>query len=98
MANEGRTGPYINIHLEVTAEGDKYVSRCVELGTASCGDTQEEALANIKDAARVQVEALAEVGELGHFLEERNIVVHHEPLRQAGKLSVQHPQPVPSLA
>ena len=94
---EQKPAPYINVNLVVAEEGGQYVSHCPELGTFSCGDTEEEALANIKDAARVQLDALAEVGELGRFLEERHIVVKHEPV-QAKKFTVQHNQPVPSLA
>ena len=54
-------------------EGDQYVSYCQELGTASCGDTAEEALENLGDAIEVYVNALVETGELSHVFRERNI-------------------------
>ena len=36
----------------VEPEGDKYVSWCEELGTASCGDTVEEAFENVLEALK----------------------------------------------
>ena len=47
----------------VEPEGDTYVSWCEELGTASCGDTVEEAFANILEAVGVHLNGLEEVGE-----------------------------------
>ena len=59
----------------VEPEGDKYVSWCEELGTASCGDTVEEAFANILEAVEVHLNGLEEVGEAERFFEERGIKV-----------------------
>ena len=52
------------------------MSFCRELGTASCGDTIDEALQNLEDAIGVHLGALEETGELGRFLRDRN-VKHH---------------------
>ena len=37
-------------------EGNLYVAQCPEVGTASQGQTLEEALANLKEAAEVYLE------------------------------------------
>ena len=55
----------ITLTLTATPEGDQYVSRCLELGTASCGDTAEEALKNLNEAVLVHLNALEDVDELG---------------------------------
>jgi predicted RNase H-like HicB family nuclease len=40
----------------VWREGDWYVSRCLELDIASQGETEEEALANLKEALELYFE------------------------------------------
>ena len=66
---------YIIVTYLIQAEEGQYAVRCPELGTASCGDTIEEALDNIKDAVAVHVETLREIGALDAFLAERRINV-----------------------
>ncbi len=66
----------------VEREDAQYVSYCRELGTASCGDTAEEALENLKDALEVHLNALEETGEIVQELRERNINVYLPPLRE----------------
>ncbi|MBC8521439.1 MAG: type II toxin-antitoxin system HicB family antitoxin [Methanomicrobia archaeon] len=39
-----------------------YVSKCPELGVASCGDTPEEALSNLKEAAELYLDNAKELG------------------------------------
>lgn len=41
-----------------------YVSKCPELGVASAGDTEEEALENLKDAIGLYLENAKELGIL----------------------------------
>ena len=60
-ATSERTGVIVLTTL-VEPEGDKYVSWCEELGTASCGDTVEEAFANILEAVEVHLNGLEESG------------------------------------
>ncbi len=54
--------------LEYTAiiwkEGKGYVSKCPELGVASCGDTFEEAINNLKEAVELYIENAKELGLL----------------------------------
>ena len=39
-----------------------WCSSCPELGTATCGDTEGEAIRNIKEAIEVQLDAMRELG------------------------------------
>ena len=43
-------------------EGDAYVSKCTELGVASCGNTLQEAIENLKEAVELYVENAKELG------------------------------------
>jgi predicted RNase H-like HicB family nuclease len=45
-------------HLTATVwqEGDQYVSRCPELGVASCGDTPDQALNELQEAVELYLE------------------------------------------
>ncbi len=68
---------YILLTLQVEPEGDQFVSTCLELGTASCGDTAQEAFDNLKEAISVHLEALEEVGERERVFRQRGIEVLH---------------------
>ena len=48
----------------VWREGKSYVSKCPELGVASCGDTIEEATNNLKEAVELYVENAKELNLL----------------------------------
>ncbi len=84
-------------------EGDQFVSYCRELGTASCGDTIEEALQNLGDAIEVHINALVETGELQRVFREKNIRIDIQPpgfdepfLRvPPGKIITTYPHQVP---
>ena len=41
----------------VWKEGDWYISQCLEIGVASQGETEEEALSNLKEALELYFEA-----------------------------------------
>ncbi len=43
-------------------EGQSVVSKCPELGVASCGDTMEEAMANLRDAVELYLENARKLG------------------------------------
>jgi predicted RNase H-like HicB family nuclease len=61
--------------LEVVREGRHYVSRCRELGTASSGESFDEALENIKDATLEYLNAIEELGERPRIFRERGLRV-----------------------
>jgi len=44
--------------MTVWREGDWYVSQCLELDIASQGETEEEALTNLKEALELHFEPL----------------------------------------
>ena len=48
----------------VWQEGDQYVSRCPELGVASCGDTLDQALEALREAVELYLENAKELGML----------------------------------
>ena len=53
----------------VWKEGDQYVSKCPELEVASCGDTIEEALENLKEAVELYIANAKDLGILEDELE-----------------------------
>ncbi len=70
MAGSAQT---MMLTVVVVVEGSQFVSRCLELGTTSCGDTLEEAIANIEEAVELHLEALQETGELERLLREDRV-------------------------
>ena len=48
----------------VWREGKSYVSKCPELGVASCGDTIEEATNNLKETVELYIENAKELNLL----------------------------------
>ncbi len=53
-------------HLTATVwrEGDQYVSRCPELGVASCGDTPDQAIDALREAVELYLENAKALGML----------------------------------
>lgn len=64
---------YIVVRLIAQIEDEAWASECPELGVYSCGDTANEALEAVREAALLKLETLAELGELDEFLRRRNI-------------------------
>ena len=64
---------YVVMTFRVYPEGKQYVAECVELGTASCGETIDEAFANIQDATVLYLNAIGESGERERIFRRRNI-------------------------
>jgi predicted RNase H-like HicB family nuclease len=50
-----------NITAVIWEEEGVYVSKCPELGVASCGDTPEEALDNLKEAVELYIDNAIEL-------------------------------------
>ncbi len=46
----------------VWKETEGFVSKCPELGVASCGDTFEEAVSNLKEAVQLYLDNAKELG------------------------------------
>ncbi len=51
-----------NLTATIWSEEGVYVSKCPELGVASCGDTPEEALINLKEAVELYLDNARVVG------------------------------------
>ena len=64
-------GDIVVLTSVVEPEGEMFVSTCIELGTASCGHTIQEAFDNLEEAISVHLNALEELGET-----ERNPAQH----------------------
>jgi predicted RNase H-like HicB family nuclease len=52
----------VNLTATIWEEDGVYVSKCPELGVASCGDTPEEAMRNLKEAVELYLENAKELG------------------------------------
>ena len=52
----------VNLTATIWEEEGAYVSKCPELGVASCGETPEEAILNLKEAVELYLENAKELG------------------------------------
>ena len=77
---------HVVLTLLIHEEDGQYVSRCSELGTASCGDTIDEALQNIKEATLLYVNSLEATGELERIFRRKGIQVYVGPPHEADTL------------
>lgn len=66
------------LSLSIEEEDGQFVGTCTELGTATCGDTEEETLENLIEAILLHIEGLEEVGELTRVFEEKGIKISPE--------------------
>ena len=105
MAQSQEALGYILLTGVAEKEDGQFVSYCPELGTSSCGDTVDEALANLGEAIEVHLDALEEVGTLHDVLRERHIRIDSGPppseelLRvPSEKIITSYRRPVPVVA
>ncbi len=61
---------YVVLSFMLQPEGDHYVSKCPELGIASLGQDEREALESLADATEVYLDTLEGLGECPRLLEE----------------------------
>jgi len=61
---------YLKLTMRFWQEENQWVGKCEELGTAVCGDSMEEAQEALDEAVAMNLEGLAESGELCRFIEE----------------------------
>lgn len=64
---------YITVTFIIRPEDGQFAAYCKELGTATCGDTFQEAFDNIIEAVEVDLGSLEELGERPRFFQERKI-------------------------
>jgi predicted RNase H-like HicB family nuclease len=67
---------YLDLTMKVYREDDQYVSECIELGVASCGDSVDEAFDAVSEAVTLYLEVITEDGELERILRERGLELH----------------------
>lgn len=71
---------YIVLTCMVEPEGEYYVSKCLELGTASFGRNPDEAFENLVDATEVYLDTLEDLGECRQVLKAKGLRVYsYEP-------------------
>ena len=71
---------YIIVTFMIQREEEYYVSKCLELGTASFGRNEKEALENLADATGVYLYTLEDLGECRRVLKEKGVRVYsYEP-------------------
>lgn len=70
-----KTCRQIELTIEIVAADGQWAARCVELGTATCGETYREAEKNIQEAIAADLNGLEEAGIVEKFFKERGIKV-----------------------
>lgn len=74
---------HIVLTLLVHKENGQYVSECSELGTASCGDTIDEAFHNIREATLLYLNSIEEAGERERILRRKGVQIYLGPSHEA---------------
>ena len=69
------THGFVTLTLEAFPEGKTFVSRCRELGVASCGDSIWSAIEAVKDAVTTYINAIEALGERERVFAEKGIVI-----------------------
>jgi predicted RNase H-like HicB family nuclease len=69
---------YIILTAIFKHEEDVWTAECKELGTATFGDTLEEAKDNLREAIELHLNTLEDVGECKRFLDEHGIQIHYD--------------------
>ena len=64
-------------------EDDVWTAKCKELGTATFGETFEEAQRNLREAISLHLNTLDDVGECDKFLRANSIRVYSRPPRKS---------------
>ena len=73
MASE--ENEYIVLTIEIEPEGEQFTAEAIELGVASCGDTEEEARANITDAVNLYLGVIRLNGTRDRVFREKGIAL-----------------------
>ncbi|MDV2989061.1 MAG: hypothetical protein P3T54_02715 [Dehalogenimonas sp.] len=86
---------YIQLTLEFSREGRRWLGRCRELGTSTFGRTLTEADAKLREAVDCHLNTLEEVGERERFFRDHHIVVRPAA---AGRAMVEVEMPAESAS
>jgi predicted RNase H-like HicB family nuclease len=78
MENKRSYRAYVVLTFLFKQEEDVWTAECKELGTATFGDTYEEAKRDLEEAVMLHLNTLEKVGERERFFKERDIEVFVE--------------------
>jgi predicted RNase H-like HicB family nuclease len=81
----GERKHYICVTYKIMPEEGKFTAICEELGTATCGDSMDEAIKNINEAILVDLNTLENYGERARFFRERGIRMYSRPVGASRK-------------
>ena len=70
----------IKLAFSVSLEPPYYVAECKQLGVASSGDTEAEALANITEAVLLYLDTLEDYGECAEVLRRAGVPILCDPI------------------
>ena len=76
--------------VEIQREGEHWVGRCVELGTATFGDSVDEVHEELVDLVVLHLNGLEDAGERERFLEAHGIKVYEDSVPH----EVERPVPI----
>jgi predicted RNase H-like HicB family nuclease len=80
--DEKKGEKFIVLTVSFRQEGNKWLARCIELGTSMFGNTFEDAQEALKGAIDLHLNTLEDVHECERFFNENNIKVYN-PVSQA---------------
>ena len=87
-----KTGGYIEVTVRFFEEEDQWAAECVELGTATCADTFEEAKTAINAMVLLHLNALADADMCRDFLKKHGVKFHkgeaNKPAKRRSDLKV----------
>jgi predicted RNase H-like HicB family nuclease len=76
MEKEQNAESYIIVTFIFKKEDEVWTAECKELGTATFGDTLDEAQDDLIEAVVTHLNTLEDVGECERFLKERHVAIH----------------------
>ena len=71
-----QTGGYIEVTIRFFEEEGQWTAQCVELGTATCADSLEEAEEAIVEMVLLHLNALEDIGTCHEFLKQHGVRFH----------------------
>ncbi len=108
MVSNMRREGYIILTIRLREEGDKWTAECLELGTATFGESMDDAEHTLYEAIELHLNTLETVGERKRFFSAHGIRFHKVKPRQKivraqvplarHTFTTRYVQPVPAIA
>ncbi len=76
------TDAYVVVTLEIHREQNQWLGRCVELGTATFGDSVDEVAEELADLVALHLNGLEDAGELERFFANHDITMYRDHIPQ----------------